>query len=53
MNFEEVADEIDKEDSNLGGDESNKFRKSGRPYLVSSGIEDGIKYSLCHHTCQE
>ena len=52
MNFEEVADEIDKEDSNLGGDESNKFRKSGRPYLVSSGIEDGL-YSLCHHTCQE
>ena len=44
MNFEEVADEIDKEDSNLGGDESNKFRKSGRPYLVSSGIEDGYLF---------
>ena len=49
MNFDEVADEIDKEDSNLGGDESDKFRKSGRPYLVSSGIEDGyIHYVTIH-----
>ena len=44
MKFEEVADEIDKKDSELGGDEGKKFRKYGRPYLVASGIDDGIKF---------
>ena len=54
MNFEEVADEIDKDHSNLGIDESNKFRKSGRHYLVSSGLEHGKElYSLYHHTCKK
>ena len=44
MKFEEVADEIDKKDSELGGNEGKRFRKYGRPYLVASGIENGIKF---------
>ena len=44
MKFEEVADEIDRKDSELGGDEGKRFRKYGRPYLVASGIENGIKF---------
>ena len=44
MKFEEVADEIDRDNSELGGNESERFRKCGRPYLVSSDIEDGIKF---------
>ena len=44
VKFEEVADEIDKKDSELGGDEGKRFRKYGRPYLVASGIENGIKF---------
>ena len=44
MEFERVADEMDKEDSELGGNESTLFKKCGRPYLISSGIEYGIKF---------
>ena len=44
IKFEEVADEIDKKDRELGGDEGKRFRKYGRPYLVASGIENGIKF---------
>ena len=47
MNFEEVADAVDKEDSEVGGSETgelNEYKRYGRPYLVASGIEDGIKF---------
>ena len=45
MNFEAVADDIDKDTSLSGSDELlTKYRRYGRPYLVSSGIEDGIKF---------
>ena len=44
MKFKEVADEVDKRDSELGGNEGERFRNFGRPYLVSTGIEDGIKF---------
>ena len=33
-----------RKDSELGGDEGKKFRKYGRPYLVASGIDNGIKF---------
>ena len=52
MKFEEVADKIDKKDSELGGDEGKRFRKYGQPYLVTSGIDNGINLSLpCHPIC--
>ena len=46
MNFEAVVDDIDKDDIGFsGGDEQlTKYRRYGRPYLVSSGMEDGIKF---------
>ena len=46
MNFEAVADDIDKEDTSFSGkdEQLTKYRHYGRPYLVSSGIEDGIKF---------
>ena len=47
MKFEEVADEVDKKDSELGeggGDEGERSRNFGRPYLVLTGIEERIKF---------
>lgn len=53
--FESIADEIDMSDENgtgvLGGaslveTSLEKYRRLGRPYLRSAGIEDGIKYVL-------
>ena len=38
---------IDLEDNELSGDTQDKlskYKKQGRPYLVSAGIEDGIRY---------
>ena len=46
MNSETVADDIDKEDTQFSGSDERltKYQRHGRPYLVSSGIEDGIKF---------
>ena len=44
MNFEETADEIDEEDNRISGSETDKYKQYGRPYLVASGFEVGIKY---------
>ena len=46
MNFETVADDIDKEDTQFSGSDERltRYQHHGRPYLVSSGIEDGIKF---------
>ena len=47
MTFEEVADTVDEEDSEIGGSETeelNEYKRNGRPYLVACGIEDGIKF---------
>ena len=51
MKFEEVADEIDRDNSEIGGNESERFRKCRIPYLVSSGIEDGIKFIFTMSPC--
>ena len=45
--FEALADKIDADDESLSGvSEDNKkcYKKYGRPYLVSAGIEDGVNY---------
>jgi len=42
--FESVADSIDGEDSLLSGENKQKYTQYGRPYLVSAGIENSIKY---------
>ena len=44
MNFEEVADSVDTEDNELGEGDNEEYRKHGRPYLIASGMEEGIKY---------
>ena len=47
MNFEEVADTIDEEDNQMSGDGKErlvKYKRTGRPYLVASGLENGIKF---------
>ena len=44
MNFEETANEIDKEDNQISGCQMDKYKQYGRPYLVASGFEEGIKY---------
>lgn len=47
MNFEEVCDSLDREDNELGDtncEDFKKYKEHGRPYLVASGIEEGIKY---------
>lgn len=48
-NFEQVADEIDSKDDDLTGNDSDikELKKITRPYLISAGIEDGIKYVFC------
>ena len=48
-NFEHVADEIDKKVEQLAGSsiDSLKLKAFMRPYMVSTGIEDGIKFILC------
>ena len=45
--FEDVANKIDKDNENLSGasEEDKKIYKTyGRPYLVSAGFENDIKY---------
>ena len=51
--FESIADEIDEADAIASGEcggatlvetTSEKYRRLGRPYLRSAGMEDGIKY---------
>ena len=42
--FEEVADVIDKEVNEIGDEELTMYKKHGRPYLVSTGMENGIKH---------
>ena len=47
MTFEDVADFIDKEDNQLSDDAQTtiaKYTRYGRPYLVSSGYEDGVTF---------
>ena len=47
MCFEEVPDSVDSEDNELGENNDEdliKYRKCGRPYLIASGLEEGIKY---------
>lgn len=44
--FENVAESIDQEDYEAGTTkhELDKYKRHGRPYLVSAGIENGIKF---------
>ena len=42
IDFEETANCVDEDDSDFQCEQDKK--KYGRPYLVSSGIEEGIKY---------
>ena len=45
--FEELANSIDHEDNNLSGGNDEKLkecRKLGRPYLISAGLEGGVKF---------
>ena len=47
--FENIADEIDATDKEHVGDSGvseQQYKKLGRPYLRSVGIEDGVKYLL-------
>ena len=47
FDFERIANAIDNDDDKLSGDAQDKLRKyqkQGRPYLVSAGIEEGIRY---------
>ena len=47
MKFEEEAECIDQEDDVLSGDDQATFTKYtdyGRPYLVSCGYEEGVKF---------
>ena len=46
MNFEETANEIDEEDNQISGNQTDKYKQYGRPYLVASGFEEGIKYYI-------
>ena len=60
MNFEETANEIDEEDNQISGhgNQTDKYKQYGRPYLVASGFEEGIKYrriwliSACAYSCK-
>ena len=48
-NFETIADQIDTADeryASRSSDEMKKIRNLTRPYLVSAGIENGIRYIL-------
>ena len=50
--FEKVADATDLSDNKISGDSQDKLIKYnyiGRPYLVSAGIEEGIKYVFTSH----
>ena len=47
LDFEEVADAIDREDNELSGDAKEKlalYIKHGRPYLIAGGIENGVRF---------
>ena len=48
MQFEEVADKIDTEDNLRGGADDDSrltiYRQHGWPYLIASGIDEGIKF---------
>ena len=47
--FEKVADEVDSRDEELTGNttDSMRIKSLARPYLVSAGIESGIKFVFC------
>ena len=47
--FEEIADKIDGEDDKVTGNttDSKNINKKCRPYLISAGIENGIKFIFC------
>ena len=47
--FEDIADRVDAEDDKTTGNdaESQKIKKICRPYLVSAGIENGIRFVFC------
>ena len=47
LDFEEVANSIDQEDNDLSGDNDEKlkeYRKLGKPYRISAGLEGGVKF---------
>ena len=46
--FEDIADDIDQEDNSVCHDQQQEgqYKKYGRPYLVSAGVENGIKYAF-------
>ena len=49
LDFEEVANSIDHEDNDLSGDNDEnlkEYRKLGRPYLISAGLEGGVKFTF-------
>jgi len=47
IEFEETADSIDRHDNAISGDNDDKlrkYRKIGRPYMLSAGIEENVKF---------
>ena len=45
--FEELADSIDKDDNTVSSDDNDKlqkYRKLGRPYMLSAGIDVKIRF---------
>ena len=52
LNFEEVADLVDREDNELGESDNEdllEYRKHGRPYLIASGMEEGSNQVYLHY----
>ena len=47
--FEDIADEIDSKDAQLADcqKDSPRLNKFMRPYMVSAGIEKGVKFIFC------
>ena len=54
QNFESIADEIDAAEEDISGisDNVQKVKELCRPYLVSAGIEGGIKYIFTMNSFQ-
>ena len=54
QNFESIADEIDAAEEDISGisDNVEKVKELCRPYLVSAGIEGGIKYIFIMNSFQ-
>ena len=46
--LESVADDVDGDDLRRSDDsqQQTQYREQGRPYLVSAGVESGIKYAF-------